>query len=296
MVLLAALAVFGVFITLKLLRSAAPSVERAIKNSNRMVEQNTDVETKSTPETTTTTTITTASGTSFVVQNINIDTWNKLGRTNTDESEEDDWEAEEDLEELPEEEPAAKSPSAQEFSYTLEDVGGAELTPAPKRTVAAKPAPKPVPVLLTRSFSYQEGLLKCMQEKLFPCKWQDKSQDRRKHYRLDNMYGPLERITYAKDGTRLSRTLAMVDGTVLYYQGAFAELYFSEGLLARIRTFPYDNPNLRDWFVIDASGRLSTCLCGMPTKACCARSLLYREGGHRKYCELFPLDTDFCER
>ena len=297
MVLLAALAIFGGFVTLKLLRSAAPSVERVINNSNRLVEQNTEVETK--PTTATTTTV---KGVSFVVENINLDTWDKLGRTDTEEVDEDDWEENQETPAVLEEQPAAplaaeeQSPVAQEFSYTLEEMEDRAAAPKKKAAPAAKPVVKPVPVLLSKNYSYQEGLVKCVKENLFPCKWRNYTQGFQRRYQLNSIAGPVERITYTQQGAKLSRTLSTLEGSVLYYQGAFAELYFVNGQLVRIRTFPYENPNLRDWFVIDNTGRLSTCLCGMPSQNCCARSLLYREGGHRKYCELFPRDADFCSQ
>ena len=65
-------------------------------------------------------------------------------------------------------------------------------------------------------------------------------------------------------------------------------------MFSKIRTSPYDNPNLHDWFFINAEGKLDVCQCALTTNNCCVRSP-YQEGSPRSYCDLKPLDKDFCK-
>ncbi len=313
-VLVFALAVFGGLVTLKLLRSATPSVEKANADPEKLLAQNTAGQLQKA-----------AAATSaekkpeeekFVAQDIDIEKWYALGKkpapnTQTDENQtaETAGQAGSADDQTPadgasaagqegQETSAPAKEAAQDFSYTLEEV---EKTPEPSALAPSKPAKaKPRPARPAKNtevnLTYNQGLEVCAHDRAFPCSWQNTSQGFKRKYWWKDPLGLVERITYTEDGSALNRTLSTVEGVVVYYQGTFAELYFQDGLLTRIRTFPYENPNLRDWFVIDKEGKLSTCLCGISTKNCCGRSMLYRPGGHRKYCELFPLDTDFCSK
>ena len=186
------------------------------------------------------------------------------------------------------------SEANQQFSYTLEETSTPKKTTSSvaqsKRAVASKTQPK------IKYASYARGLTECLQNHRFPCVWKNNSGTLIKQYVLKNGQGPVERIVFSSEGKIISQTFATLDGQVTRYQGSFADLYFEGGLLTKIRTFPYDNPNLRDWFLIGPNGKITACLCGMPTKDCCSRCLLYREGGPRSYCALFPVDTDFCAK
>lgn len=306
--IIAALAVFGALVTWKLLRSAAPQIEKANAGTAQALEQDTTQQQpaaepkKSEPD----------DGSTFVIQEINLDAWRKLGKsTEKEELTEGQAPAAEvssasaAQQALPnsaaqQNQPAPAEPT-DDFSYTLEDMTEDQPAAAiPQKTApAAKPKPAPVQKSKAKEPSnqtYLQGMADCAKSNAFPCSWQNVSQGVKRRYWWQDPLGFVERITYTQEGKTLNRTLSTVEGTVVYYQGTFAELYFEHGLLTKIRTFPYDNPNLRDWFVIDKTGKLATCLCGVPTKNCCGRSMLYREGGHRKYCELFPLDADFCAK
>ena len=210
------------------------------------------------------------------------------------EDEEDCYEEEVDEtegESAPKEDPVGQK---EQYSYTLEDVSTPQKPTRP--AASSKPAParnsKPKELFAT----YAKGLALCRQGRTFPGGWKDVSGGALvKQYWLRNRQGPVERIVYNKaNGQIISQTFSTLDGAVLRYQGDYAELYFENGLLTKVRTFPYDNPNLRDWFLIGKDGQISACLCGVPTKDCCARSFLYKPGGPRRYCALFPMDADFC--
>ncbi len=226
-----------------------------------------------------------------------------LGSDATEEEEYEDvcYEDEEDCYEEEVEDPededaqqADASAQKEQYSYTLEEVSVPQKTARP--ATSSKPAParnlKPKEIFA----SYAKGLVLCQQGRTFPCGWKDTAGGVLvKQYWLRNRQGPVERIVYNKvNGQIISQTFSTLEGTVLRYQGDYAELYFENGLLTKIRTFPYDNPNLRDWFLIGKDGKISACLCGVPTKDCCSRSFLYKPGGPRRYCALFPMDADFC--
>lgn len=299
-----ALVIFGGLVTWKLVRSTTPQVERVHMDPDDMLEKGLAIEKQ---------------------QDSQVLELAALRAKKSGEKREDFWEEPETTEEVNKEEaqpeettsqtvaesqpsvevapvseeepsPDEEPISSAEFVYTLEDVTAAQPQVVPQETVNPKPpvVRKTPPQKVFET--YEQGLLRCQREQVFPCAWKDNSNESlMKQYWLRNFQGPVERIVYTRNGKVISKTQSALDGEVLNYKGPYAELYFEGGLLTKIRTFPYENPDLRDWFLIGKDGKLSACLCGKPVKDCCARSLLYREGGHRKYCEIFPRDSDFCK-
>ncbi len=279
--------VLGGCVAWKLIHSATPKIENATVDPEQLLERT--VAARQAENSAVTTDTETEETTS---------TGNKISSTSEEEYEEfeddeyydEDYDEEEDIEG----QKSLQNEQKSEFSYTLEDVSNSSKssqTTAKKKTGTSQYA-KPKMIFA----SYEQGLLQCQKSQAFPCVWKDNSGPLVKQYLLKSSHGPVERIIYMHDGKIISQTFSRLDGVVTYYQGTFAELYFENGLLTKMRTYPYDNPNLRDWFLIDKSGKISACLCGIPTKDCCARSSLYKEGGHRKYCDLFPRDPDFCTK
>ncbi len=301
-----ALVIFGGLVTWKLIRSAAPQVERVHMDPDQLLEKG--LTTDKEPAAPVLQLADLRNKKSDVEQ---VNFWDEPEET-TEESDEletnlveqlpiEQFSSQEALQqpvetEVPAEEnlPSQEPVSLDEFSYTLEDVS--VPTSVPQQPVKVIPPVKKETPIKNIYESYEQGLLRCQKEQVFPCAWKDNSTESLlKQYWLRNRQGPVERVIYTRSGKVISRTNSTLDGQVLNYKGPYAELYFEDGLLAKVRTFPYENPDLRDWFLIGKDGKLSACLCGKPTKDCCARSLLYREGGHRKYCEIFPRDVDFCK-
>lgn len=303
------LAVLGIGVTVlggcvawKLIHSATPKIERSHADPEQMLERTVAARQEETSD------ATAADADSELKTDISTgaQTGTKTESTIFSQDDEEDqfWEddddyyddEDDDFEDEYEEDngdDASSGKSGKEFSYALEDEPAP--TPAPRPAAKAKVAPKrSAPKIIYAS--YNQGLLQCQKGPSMPCSWKDDKGPLIKQYWLRSYQGPIERIMYTRDGKIVSQTFAGLDGTVTRYQGSFAELYFENGLLTKIRTFPYDNPNLRDWFLIDKKGKISACLCGIPTKDCCSRSSLYREGGPRRYCDLFPLDADFCSK
>ncbi len=315
LVLGGALVIFGGLVTWKLVRSAAPQVERVHVDPDQLLEKGLASDKDQQDSKTLELSELLAKKSAGEQKNF----WEEPEET--EESNEEDLQVkEETLLEMPGEEGTENQPSvdpattaenrtpsveefaslestpivATEFSYTLEDVSAPQV-PTQKEVIPPQPVAKKTSAQINYA-SYEEGLLRCQKEQVFPCAWKDnRSEPLIKQYWIRNRQGPVERIAYTRNGKVINKTLVTLDGNVLSYKGPYAELYFEGGLLTKIRTFPYDNPDLRDWFLIGKDGKISACLCGQPTKDCCARSLLYREGGHRLYCDIFPRDTDFCK-
>ena len=286
-VLIVGVTVLGGCIAWKLIHSTTPKIERSHVDPEQLLERTLAARQEEISDTTT-------ADTTNTEEKTGVQPATKSESFTSSQNNEEDtfWEDDEDYYDEEEDEETDEEQS-NEFSYTLEDV---PTTAKPSKSVA-KPkasATRVAPKIIYAS--YQEGLLQCQKGHVIPCSWKDNSGPLVKQYWLRSYQGPIERIIYTRDGKIISQTFASVGGAVTRYQGSFAELYFEDGLLTKIRTFPYDNPNLRDWFLIDKKGKISACLCGIPTKDCCARSSLYREGGPRRYCDLFPLDPDFCSK
>lgn len=278
----------GGYVAWKLVYSTTPKIERANMDPEQMLERTVEARQQENQ-----------SGTEPIRILVPVPS-NSMGNTREDEFsyEDDEILEDEDFDEEEESESADESASEQadnqsSYTYTLDEISTSKK-PATSAT-KAKPVVPQKPKL--REASYVAGLQACMKETLFPCSWKDSSNRTViKRYWLRGKNGPVERIMFTPAGKIISQTFSTVNGTVTRYVGNFAELYFEKGLLTKIRTFPYEDPNLRDWFLIGKDGKISACLCGIPTKDCCARSLLYHEGDSRRYCSLFPLDTDFCAK
>lgn len=144
------------------------------------------------------------------------------------------------------------------------------------------------------STPYKQGLQRCKRSDIFPCAWEDKKAGVIKQYWLMGAEGPITRGVYDMGGNLMSETIATLNGTVTSYSEGNTTWYFQSGVLVKIRTSPYDNCNLNDWFFIREDGKQDVCQCVYTTQDCCARSP-YREGMERSYCELFPSDKDFCK-
>lgn len=165
-----------------------------------------------------------------------------------------------------------------------------EVCPAPSVPVKIKKPQRRAPAT-----PFEQGLRQCKQGGMFPCAWADDSRGVRTQYWLMSAGGPIQRGVYDMGGDLINETIATVGGTVMSYTDKTTAWYFEAGALIKIRTSPYDNCNLHDWFFIDGNGRQDVCQCAHSQPDCCARSP-YREGMGFSYCELFPLDQDFCHK
>lgn len=141
---------------------------------------------------------------------------------------------------------------------------------------------------------YHTGLRACQEGGIFPCAWEDSSRGMLRQYWLMSAQGPVQRGIYDRAGNLVHETIAQVSGTVTSYTEQDTTYYFEGGVLVKIRTSPYDNCNLHDWFFINAQGKQDVCQCAYNQADCCARSA-YKEGGPRTYCGINPLDRDFCK-
>lgn len=142
---------------------------------------------------------------------------------------------------------------------------------------------------------FEQGLKQCAAGGTFPCAWEDNSRGVIKQYWLMSAVGPVQRGIYDVSGNLIHETIATLGGTVTSFTEQDKTYFFEGGVLTKIRTSPYDNCNFHDWFFIDAAGKLDVCQCARTTgSACCARSP-YKEGDPRGYCDLNPLDKDFCK-
>lgn len=140
---------------------------------------------------------------------------------------------------------------------------------------------------------FEQGLKQCAVGGTFPCAWEDNSQGVIKQYWLMSAAGPVQRGIYDRSGNLIHETIATLSGTVTSFTEQDKTYFFEGGVLIKIRTSPYENCNFHDWFFIDAAGKLDVCQCAHTTSDCCARSP-YKEGNPRGYCDLNPLDKDFC--
>jgi len=278
------LVVLGGCVAWRLVHSTTPKIERSHMDPEQLLERTAIARQEETSDTTV--------GKNAEVRKGNVVT---SAKDDEDEFEGDEEEYYDDEYEEDETEEDVKDENQQEFSYTLEDVAVPVQSPRPAVT-KAKAAPKKSTAPKIIYASYKQGLVQCQKGSVIPCSWKDNTGPLIKQYWLRSSQGPIERIMYTRNGKMVSQTFVGLDNVVTRYQGDFAELYFEDGLLTKIRTFPYENPNLRDWFLINKQGKIAACLCGVPTADCCSRSFLYREGGPRRYCDLFPLDADFCSK
>lgn len=155
-----------------------------------------------------------------------------------------------------------------------------------------RPAPMATPAAPQSLF--EQGLRACLEDSIFPCGWEDSAQGVIKQYWLMGPQGPIQRGIYDMGGNLISETIATLNGTVTSYTEHNNTYYFEGGVLVKIRTTPYENCNFHDWFFIDPAGRLDVCQCVYSTQNCCARSP-YRPGTPRAYCDMHPLDSDFCK-
>ena len=140
---------------------------------------------------------------------------------------------------------------------------------------------------------FQRGLMQCKRNNSFPCAWEDKTAGVIKQYWLMSADGPLTRGVYDMGGNLQSETVATANGTVTSHTEQNTTWYFQAGMLVKIRTTPYQNCNFHDWFFINDTGKQDVCQCAYTAQDCCARSP-YQEGMGHSYCELFPLDQEFC--
>ncbi len=141
---------------------------------------------------------------------------------------------------------------------------------------------------------FERGLRQCKKYGVYPCAWEDDSRGIRTQYWVMSENGPIQRGVYDMGGNLQNETIATLGGTVMSYTDATTAWYFEAGALIKIRTSPYDNCNLHDWFFINEDGKQDVCQCAYGQPNCCARSP-YREGTGFGYCELFPIDKDFCK-
>ncbi len=182
-------------------------------------------------------------------------------------------------------------------STTTVSTTTAQTAPAPADTCPATAVPvrikKPSPkATYTR---YEQGLLRCKKNGVFPCAWEEKTNSQRKQYWVVGSDGPIMRGVYDEQGNLLSETIATINGTVTKHTENGTVWTFQAGVLTKIRTSPYDNCNLHDWFFINEAGKQDVCQCVYATALdCCARSP-YQEGMARSYCDLFPNDQEFCK-
>ena len=142
---------------------------------------------------------------------------------------------------------------------------------------------------------FERGLRQCKKYGVYPCAWEDDSHGVRTQYWVMSETGPIQRGIYDMGGNLQNETIATLGGTVLSYTDATVAWYFEAGTLIKIRTSPYDNCNLHDWFFINAQGKQDVCQCAYNQPNCCARSP-YQPGTGIGYCDLFPLDKDFCKQ
>lgn len=144
------------------------------------------------------------------------------------------------------------------------------------------------------STPYEQGLLRCKKQGIFPCAWEDKKDGMLKQYWLMSAQGPITRGVYDQTGNLLSETIATLAETVTSHTEQDVTWYFEAGVLVKIRTTPYDNCNFHDWFFIREDGKQDVCQCAYTTEDCCARSP-YHEGMARDFCTLLGGDKDFCK-
>ena len=172
----------------------------------------------------------------------------------------------------------------------------AEIPPVPEVCPAtAVPLKLDKPKRRRPDTAFEQGLKACAAGGTFPCAWEDNSQGVIKQYWLMSAAGPVQRGVYDRDGNLIHETIATLSGTVTSYTEQNKTYFFEGGVLTKIRTSPYENCNFHDWFFIDAADKLDVCQCAYTTgSACCERSP-YKEGDPRGYCDLNPLDKDFCK-
>lgn len=171
--------------------------------------------------------------------------------------------------------------------------GKEESSPSEVCPATSVPVKMKKPTRAVTYTPYEKGLRQCKRQGVFPCAWEDKSAKIIKQYWLMGADGPITRGIYNMGGDLISETMATVNGTVTSYAEQNTTWYFDGGMLVKIRTSPYDNCNLHDWFFIREDGKQDVCQCAYTVEDCCARSP-YQERMKRSYCDLFPSDKDFC--
>ena len=144
------------------------------------------------------------------------------------------------------------------------------------------------------------GLKQCQsrpQEK-FPCAWQDTQAGVIKQFKMDQPGAPIVRRIFDMGGRLLNLTsFNTQQGYVLLYRDDKNVNWFFDrnGVLRQIARPSRADFSVQDYYFYTVAGQLNSCVCADKTQACCSAAPKL-EQNRTRFCELFPLDQEFCSK
>lgn len=174
------------------------------------------------------------------------------------------------------------------------------------QTQQTQPAQQPVSSQETLNLPTQPrerfllGLKQCKSRpaEKFPCAWQDTQFGVIKQFKMDKPGEPIVRRVYDMGGKLLNITsFNTQQGYVILYRDDKNVNWFFDRfeVLRQVARPSKTAKNLQDAYFYTVSGKLNSCVCADKTQACCTDAPRISSPGNR-YCELFPLDQEFCSK
>ena len=144
------------------------------------------------------------------------------------------------------------------------------------------------------------GLKQCQAHlpEQFPCAWQDTQSGVIKQFKMDKLGEPIVRRVFDMGGRLLNLTsFNTQQGYVIMHRDEQNVNWFFDrsGSVRQIARPSRANTNLQDYYFYTVTGQLNSCVCADKTQTCCADAPDISSSGNH-FCELFPLDQEFCSK
>ncbi len=144
---------------------------------------------------------------------------------------------------------------------------------------------------------FKMGLKQCLSRppESYPCAWQDTQSGVVKQFKIDKYGEPMVRRVFDMGGKLLSLTsLNTQHQYIIMHRDEQNINWFldRQGIVRQIARPAKSNTDLQDYYYYMVNGQLNACLCADKTTACCQEAP--RLDGKNHYCQLFPLDEEFC--
>jgi len=144
------------------------------------------------------------------------------------------------------------------------------------------------------------GLKQCLSRpaEKFPCAWQDTQQGVIKQFKMDKPGEPMVRRVYDMGGRLLNLTSFNTQQryVIMYREGDLTWFFDRQGIVRQIARASHTiTAGAQDYYYYTVTGQLNSCLCADKTRNCCSHAPRLSRPGNR-FCELFPLDQEFCSK
>lgn len=144
------------------------------------------------------------------------------------------------------------------------------------------------------------GLKQCMSRpaEKFPCAWQDTQMGVIKQFKMEKPGEPIVRRVYDMGGKLLNLTSFNTQQryVILYREGDLTWFFDKNGVTRQIARASHTVlAGGQDYYYYMVNGQLNSCLCADKTRNCCSNAPRLSSPGNR-FCELFPLDQEFCSK